>query len=349
MKLYSKSEYLSTDIFLKKSIYRKELLEIQIKNNYFKNISGHNVGRNNAKTIKSAFAEYYERINLLSKQKGYLKSFRLLTGEESSINKKHILFNEESFNDTCGVASHINSIDSINNAFLEFLERQSLIYTWLNKFKGIKFDPNELKNLNMKIRSKMDTLENFVDHIYLFNISIFSSVSVIFGIGIGKNNKCVGLSAHWNIIEAVNSTLDEMIEFFGSSFHKEESMDINIENKENLNTEVSYMEYFDSLSVDELIEKYCFLIESSPQRFEETNQDDTVLIDVVKKVEEEHGIQIFATQIPTRFAKDTFKVVKVFSPQGYPHMNIPLFSSKDRSKYNVEMIINQNVDLIPFP
>ncbi|MBE2911847.1 hypothetical protein HPJ99_14815 [Anoxybacillus flavithermus] len=40
------------------------------------------------------------------------------------------------YNDSCGVASHVSSFRAVNNAFLEFFERQCFVHNWLTQSSG---------------------------------------------------------------------------------------------------------------------------------------------------------------------------------------------------------------------
>lgn len=314
---------------------------------YHTNISGHSVGQSINTITKPAFGEYYERINLISQKNGHLKSFRLSTGTQIKVDAQKILFTGKIFNDSSGVAAHVSSEKLIQNSFLEFIERQSLIFTWLNKTPGQIIDLRNLDINYQSLQNKIEILNNFVDTVTLVNISISPSIYVVLGIGTGKTYKSIGLSAHWNLETAIDSTLTEMIQFFGVTHNKNVSMQ---EKKQNITYNNPYMSYFHNLTIKDLIKKYEFLFNNKKKINLASVTDKSISIsNLIAIIEKDLNIGIFITFIPVKFGKNIFKVAKVFSPEGYPHMNVPLLNDEERTKYSVVNIKNQNIEPIPFP
>ncbi|GAB3810271.1 YcaO-like family protein [Virgibacillus kimchii] len=114
-----------------------------------------------------------------------LLSFNLTDGKIQKTNADRIfLLDGAIFNDTCGVASHLSSEKVIESAFYEFFERQCLVYRWLTKTPGKKVDIYLINN--KQIDHLYNKAFNFVDDLYIIDISLHHSVKVILTIGIGE-------------------------------------------------------------------------------------------------------------------------------------------------------------------
>lgn len=333
------------------SIFKNQIKDVFINDLVSQNISGHSAGLSIDNVNKAAIGEFNERINLLSKKNNSVKAFRMVTGSYIDVDSNSILFNEKKFNDTCGVSSHLNSRDAISHAFFEFFERQSFIYSWLNKSTGERINLENIKYSNQKAHDNVNILMNFVDDIALFNISLNKSIYVILGIGKGKFYKTVGLSSGVDFYDAINSTLEEMIESFGRSYNKYRT-------KKYIKTDVTttdyiinpYMANFNELSPDDLFNKYSYLLNSPYMKTGiESGMPHKKLHEIIQKIENELNIKVYCTHIPVIKGGFRTKIVKVFSPQGYPHMNILNFTLNDRKRYGCSYLERQDLNPIPFP
>ncbi len=105
---------------------------------------------NKISAIKAGLGEHIERLCAVSnfrKQEvinsyPVIDCFNLLTGEFAKVQADKIFLNfdlpmfkdvdtNNYFNDSCGLSSHITSMEAIEGGLKEFIERQSLVTNWL--------------------------------------------------------------------------------------------------------------------------------------------------------------------------------------------------------------------------
>lgn len=319
------------------SMYIRDLRQFALlcmHNDYL--VTGHSSNLDKNSLIKSAIGEWIERKSLYSNSfiDDFVYSVSLVNGSVYKVEKGMIIFNENgNFNDSCGVASHLNSKDALINGFLEFFERQSLVYNWLTKSQGTKInlDNNEFSN-DYAIQKLLSAAYKYTEHITLINISIHKDIYVVLCIAYGEYHKGVGCSAHWDKKEAVRGALEELYQTFSNKWTKNNVkcyMKESTSNKENL-----YLSYYVSLDPLELKDKYEYLLNSP---FETDNQYknnyEVNFNTIVKNISKDLGIDILCSFIPTFSPFFKTKILKVFSLQGYPHMYPVLFDEKT-SKLN---------------
>lgn len=309
--------YLREIFKIDKSIYLKQINQITIAAKRSRGLSGHSVGINFSSVTKPAIGEFIERQSLFynyRKNNEQMIAFRIITGEEILIPADRIVF-MDSFNDSCGVASHLNSADTITNAFLEFFERQSLIYTWITASSGTLIPLSYIKN--KKFNKYYEVLNNFIDDIYLFEISLHPIIKVVFGLGIGKFHKATGLSAGFSLDEALESSLSEMVQCISNKYNKK---DVDYYKQ---HTEVEdmdfYLQYYEQFTPNEWINEFSFLFNENSKCLSSTEKKLN-LNEAIDIIEKELGIDIYCSLIPTFYNGFRSKIVKVFSPNAYPHM-----------------------------
>lgn len=340
----SAASYLRDTFVVDRPIYLNQLVQSTIitKENY--NISGHSAGIELKSILKPAIGEFIERHSLYYNYKrvdDVVPAFRLVDGKTIQVPAEEVFFvRGGKFNDSCGVASHLNSTKVIEAAFLEFFERQSFIFNWLTCSKGQQLTSKHITEKKNTILYK--TLKSFYDDVYIFEISLHPDVYVVLGLGIGKFLKGIGLSASFDLQEAINSTFKEMLQSVTNNYNKQE---IRAYEKEDISDELDlYKKEFTHLSPQQFLEKFVYLFKENPSEFEIQNikTKNRCLNTVVKTIEQDLNIEVYCCLIPTFYNNYRSKIVKVFSEGGYPHM--------DPSQYDEQtttITFNQHVNEFP--
>ncbi|HCX49248.1 MAG TPA: hypothetical protein DG757_09480 [Bacillus sp. (in: Bacteria)] len=308
--------YLRGTFTIDKTIYLKDIKQTFISAKGA-GIPGHSAGINFSSVTKPAIGEFIERQSLFynyKKNNMQMSAFRLINGDEILVPADKMVF-IENFNDSCGVASHLNSKDAILNAFLEFFERQSFIYTWITASQGTLIPDGFIKN--NKTTVLYEILNSFVNDIYLFEISLHPIIKVVFGLGIGKYHKATGLSAAFTLEEAIESSLKEMVQCISQKYNKRdidyfESFDKNDKND-------IYVQYYEQFTPNEFLNEFSFLFNRCSKSLISTDKVSNIN-EAIEIIEKELEIEIYCSLIPTFYKGFRTKIVKVFSPNGYPHM-----------------------------
>jgi ribosomal protein S12 methylthiotransferase accessory factor YcaO len=261
------------------------------------------------------------------------EAFELITGETIKVPAyevlleyklpvfKHSKHMDGKYSDTCGVAAHLNSGDAIRNGFYEFVERQSLIHTWLTKRPGKRVIPEQIEN--RKIQQTIHDVKKYIDEIHLFNISIVDDFYVILSVGYHEECFSIGVDADPDFHKAVIGSLNEFSMILEGSilFEKETK-------KESFHDSQLYSEIFYNLTVEAFRSKLQFLFDSEPMD-ERHEPKELPFHQLLKNVRDQLQVPIYCTFIPRSVESSVEKVVKVFSPDGYPHMNTELYDPED--------------------
>lgn len=322
------------------------------------NATGNSSEINKTDTLMACFGEYNERLSMfynISPEIHMLSAFSLFDDEILKINPSEIYLNyglkglsmyKKNFSDSCGVASHVNSDSALYAAILEFVERQSLILTWLAKKVGTKYSIDLL----MSIYKKGHIIKKFskiFSYFKIYNISIYSGIFVI--LIIGANNKAfsIGLNAGLTFTEALDGALNE--------FHQSYESILLYQNNPNNNEKELYKKKFLSQTAKEFIQNYNFLEKSISG---EISLDDELQgkgnnydLKFLKKLIFKVPIKYYAVSIPPIDKKTRLRIVKVFSTDAFPHMNTKII---DPNKYKITAILGfhkfpNKGNIIPFP
>ncbi|MEI5908911.1 YcaO-like family protein [Bacillus spongiae] len=335
------SSSLLSHVVLKRPLFLNGIKTCKVSSNLHVGTSGQSVGYSINKVVKASLGEHLERLSLFkSKLKPdderamYFDAFNILSGETIQVPTSDILLEynlpffkhyknmDSLYSDTCGVAAHINSRDAMLSGFLEFVERQSLIHTWLTERIGTSVRLDTIKDEHL--HKTIHHLKRFVNEIRLFNISISKHVYVILTLGFHDKYFSVGVSADPNLDKAINGSLNEFAMILeGSILAEKESME-----EQPFHDSQLYSEIFYNLSVEDFRNKFKFLLQSPPMDREVESKEYT-FNQLIHNVSEELKIPIYCTFIPSFIESGPEKIVKVFSPDGYPHMNTELFDPED--------------------
>ncbi|ASV70205.1 YcaO-like family protein [Cytobacillus kochii] len=322
----------------------------EIKSGVHQGATGFSVGEDKSKVLKSAIGEHSERLASVKsniKNTGHndenpqLTAFNLLNGSTIKIPAYTVLldFNlpifqsvpisvkESFFSDSCGFAAHNKGQLAIENGFLEFIERQSLIHMWLTKMGAKQILVDEIKNMNLK--TNIEFYKQSLDKFMIFNISFIKNVYVICTIGYFKNAFSIGVSADFEYEKAIRGSINEFSMILQSSLTKN-SMDICGNNQllYNQNESNLYAMNFYETDVNSFIEEYQFLFTSS-EKFNSIDNETGDFYYILSNLKLIYDIDVYSINIDVPLEFNRTKIVKVISPSCYPHMNTSLFDPEE--------------------
>ncbi|MDT0700355.1 YcaO-like family protein [Staphylococcus chromogenes] len=337
--------FFNSSFIFHRSLYRNEPKYSSLYSTSRNIIIGESTSFNPRECIYSSIGEFVERVGIIkghSKISQNVKAFSLLSGEVREFNKDDIYLTGKKHNDSCGLASHINSCNAIENALLEFIERQSFIDKCVFKRKGRQID---ISNVDKKSSYLIKALYNHIDEVKLFEISILPEAPVILSMGTSKHLKCIGLACKLDINDAIYASLEESLQSFTNvknKFNYKENVGSNLEEYMDL-----YSKHYSSLPVQDFKDYYSFL-NSSRKADVDFYRNHLDINEIVKKIYEIYNVDIFCILIKNPLFLTNAKIVKVFSPNGYPHMY-----PKDNKMFKKSIYSNSNIEpdlnIIPFP
>lgn len=334
-------------------------------------LRGDGVSFNEKMAKISAMGEYIERyvqgtVSHKIKDK-YQEGYNVNTEQIEKVHildmimPKHLLFEESEgrdWNDSSGTAFHTSSIDALDGAFLEFIERQSLVYKWLLKSPGKKIDLDFHRKKDKNIEKAYRNLKAYFIDVESFEISITEKCKVVITIATSKLNKSVGLGAAWDVESAVFKSLKETWQLIShkSPSHLNVQYDNYIEELTDESKGINlYADYFHELTVKEVKESYKFLDDG--QSFY-TNENDhfkkrplnSIYINTIKSIAEDLNIELLITYIPSSIEQLSGYTVKIIGKGSFPHIKVDII---DPYKYTIKNIhknkeIPNKGTMIPF-
>lgn len=310
------------------------------------NAKGFGLRYNKISAIKAGIGEHIERVcsvsnftkQFIDNTTPVMDCFDLLTGESAKVQADKIFLNYDLpmfrgldtsnlYNDSCGLASHITSMEAIEGGLKEFIERQSLVTNWLTRSPGEKVSFALLKEnnfLNKRLLSLLKYSENMSDKIFSFNISLIEGIYVILTIGTKGNAFSSGIGTGSLLEKAIENSLNEYLMILESSI-------LRLENPGNFKkSTVKYVENFHSLTVKEFMESFSYLLEGEDILSElsycpsKINMESWIL-----NLNKKYGLNIYACYLPHPLKQLNTKVVKVFSPEGFPSIDTETFDPEE--------------------
>jgi ribosomal protein S12 methylthiotransferase accessory factor YcaO len=117
------------------------------------------------------------------------------------------------FMDSSGAAAHISFENSRRSSLLEFIERQSLVASWMTRQYKYKIDPNVLLKIPRQSRMAEQLLNNGEMHV--FDLSVGMPGYVIMILFFSKSTEdyvqySIGISAGLSPLEALTKALNEL-------------------------------------------------------------------------------------------------------------------------------------------
>ncbi|EGG95761.1 MULTISPECIES: YcaO-like family protein [Staphylococcus] len=336
----------NTSIVFKRSLYKNNIKFSHVIGDYSLSTEGQNTTFYGTSSMLSAIGEFIERVGITLGHYGLsevIEGFDLNSGKKIKIDKNLIYFTGKKKNDSCGLASHITSELAIKNGFLEFVERQSLIEHCIFKIAGKKIESHIINETSKKY---IDFLKKFLDEILLFEISIFEEVPVVLSLGFGKQQKAIGLSAAKDLDTAIENSLEEMLQTFSNVKNKRE-FDDSLKKTDTSDLDLYSQRYVD-ISPSDFKDYYSFLFKSdSLNHYKKRKELKTN--ELIKKFYEKNGIRLYCFKINNVFEYTNTKIIKIYSPDGYPYM----LPDSENDKFNKPIYTNVNrvpdYTLIPFP
>lgn len=342
-------------IYANRDIFLEQGMQVITKSIIDSRMNGHAYNFESSKVIKASIGEWIERYSLINnkfEEEDLLEAFDLIKGNKINVPAPKVLIMDgEDFNDSCGISTHLNSDDVIKSAFYEFFERQTLVYRWLTKTSGKVINVNMIND--NKIKTMYKKLYNFVDQLYLFDISLHHNIHVILAIGYSDYYKAIGLSADISLKNAITSSLEEFYQTFGESWNKRYLRKAGITKKQPLrNSSDVYKEYYNKIDPKTFESEYKFLIENCEGELSDVNNYmDIPFSEVLKNISEDLNLELYCCYIPCSLENLKTKMVKVFSPNGYPHM-LPEVFTKEETHVNFgkgKRELPNQYNRIPFP
>lgn len=226
----------------------------------------------------------------------------------------------------------------------EFIERQSLIATWVGKRAGNQYDistlPKDMKNKNI-----MNRFERIFSYFKLYDISIFSGVFVLLLLGINDKDFSIGVCASCSFSDALCGALDEFQQSYESIllFH----------NSSQSRKQDRYKTSFLKQSPSELKAKYLFLEQMRPLKVskELSNDSNENKLFKLKKALRTIPLDYYAVAVVPSMRQINIRIVKIFSPDAFPHMNTEIINPRNYKITNfigMNSFPNENQPL-PFP
>lgn len=326
-------------------------------NSTIKGGSGGALRTNKNSVIKASLGEHLERLAAVKNYKKkfadqfnpMIPGFHLVTGEVVDLPAEKLFFNfdlpmfnfipnkGELFNDSCGLAAHVQSLNAIKSGFNEFIERQSLIYNWLSESTGIQINLMGIDKLdtNDSLKRILQIAMSYSDKMYAFDISIIDGMYVVLTIGHNGAAFASGLGTDSNLLIALESSLNEYLMILDSC--------INIKfNPQQYHSDNIYSSHFYSMDVDDFLDQFNYLI-NHPQQMNVTSvAKEKNLGELIKDAHNKFQLNIYACFMPFPLKNINVKVVKVYSPEAYPHIWTKIFNPLDFE-------ISKQLPSTPFP
>lgn len=318
----------------------------------FEQAKGFGLRFNKISAIKAGLGEHIERVcsvsnftnQMFNNSIPVMDCFNLLTGECAKVEADKIFLNynipmfkgldtKNWYNDSCGLASHITSKEAIEGGLKEFIERQSLVINWLTKSPGERVVFSLLKEVNFLNASLLNLLkyaDNMSDAIFSFNISMVEGIYVILTIGTKGNAFSSGIGTSSLLEKAIENSLNEYLMILESSFFGIENPEMYKKSNE------KYVVNFYSLTVKEFMESFSYLLEGEDILSELSySNSKTNMENLLLNLKEKYGLNIYACYLPHPLNQINTKVVKVFSPEGFPSIDTESFDPEgfEISKY----------------
>lgn len=302
-------------------------------------------------SILSAIGEMFEREILLSSiiynnyYQDNIYAYSIVDEAIEKVDKNSIFALEEnSYIDSCGLASHLYSEDCIKSSFEEFVERQSFIFSYLTKTPGVIID--------LFIEKKYKYLHNlFPNSKYgFYNISLTNAMHVIFGKILFNNKLYIGLGCSTNIDYAIDKCIKEILQ---CKYYYDVTRDIK-NDKEIIDFGfANYDQLFTLLPAERMWNAYSYL-DTGQKKFKSSdfkNKDfniEKISLDLYKKYKMKPLI-VYLQNL--RFNSRSIKITKVIDKHWFKSLAVKSYKEEDLNF--IEGVTNKKIDrrctYIPFP
>ena len=291
------------------------------------------------KAILISIGEFLERESLVvsyymykNQKSNFITGYSFHQNKILKIGRNEI---DRIFVDSCGEASHSKSSLCINNAFFEFIERQSMIFNYLSKSKGTKILFTQNDNI-------YNYLKQFTD-VNVYNISLIDDVYVILVTAKHNGRYLIGAGSS-NIIDiAINSAIKELYACIASFSTNDNTLK---------NKRLDYADIYKMIPTDKLELAYSYLNTNCNKiSYKDLKSHEFDIKASCNKLYELYKIDpILFYMYPTRNI-DNLKIVKFFDFNWFPSLNPKQFNCKVYDY--IESVTNCKLDrhctFIPFP
>lgn len=310
-------------------------------------ISGYGVSLQSKQlSLLAGLGEFLERETFISgnvRNKHYkgngIYGYSFIQNKAVKIEYSRVFGDKKIFADSCGMASHTNSKSCVMEAMREFIERQSYIFNYLSKSKGIIIDLDGI--------DEYKAVSNGFEELKFYNISLIEGYYVILGKAYHNEEFYVGLGASDDIDTALKSAIKELFQMkYGYK---------NLDKKRNRSTKIRKFDYskiFLGLPTDLLVNAYSYLDREPPKiKYEDCSSKEFNLESIIKDLNLKYEMDPLIVFIkPFRDIKN-LKVAKVLDLNWFPHL-MPRFYD-DKVYDFVERVTNVKLDracnTLPFP
>ncbi|MBN8194218.1 YcaO-like family protein [Bacillus sp. NTK074B] len=304
-----------------------------IKNGYASPNGANAIAPSKQLSVKKAFSEILERRNLLLggsvSKEDKVPTWDIVGNKSSYLPYEYTTYQTEGPfpSDTTGTATHFNSIDAVEIAVKELLEKNALFLFWYGKV-GKRLEINS-DILNLTIHKH---LEREIDDLKMFVNTSFGHLKVVFTILLKKGSiiSC-GIGTSFSIEEAIKKSLEESyILKWQKEFNNILSLEFMNVAPDTINHE-SQMEYLEHLSQLPIYTR---------QSDDEVNSG--IYPCIPSWVTNMHVIMLQNKLYPS------LKCVKVFSTDLYNHVPLHQYI-KATQKINIQTINLSESEILSIP
>jgi hypothetical protein len=307
------------------------------------------------KSIKSTIGEFLERevlTNQTHTNQELLVATSLINGSTKTIKSSKVLAGKE-FVDSCGMASHYDSQELVERAYLEYFERQCLIFNLLSQTSRVRLNIYH----NFKNSQRDEYIKQFVEDTYYYNISLNTNLFVILAIALDEKNnkKAVGLGTNFDFNRAVSKSQGEILQNFSASLTKHNHEQIGILNKNTYEKDL-YFENFHSLKISQIKSHYSHLLDKK-MSFEPPKCPKISFKQLVYQNYKLFCMHPYILIFSSKREIPHLKICKILDFNWFPHMRPGIYDEniyqfvEEKMKVKMEMKVKlrRDIDIIPFP
>lgn len=266
----------------------------------------------------------------------------MVNGRTKMIPTSELVFKDK-FVDSCGMASHTLTNELIWRAYKEFFERQSFIANFLFQLPSVEIKINEEADLCKTHKY----LNNYLDEIHYYNVSLSKNLFVILAIGWSEKSKAAGLGTSRDIDIAIDKSQKEILQYFAVSVNKEKMQGEKFGEE---NNKEFYHRNFEKLSIKSFKKHYDYLSNSKEVNVEKLkNSFKYGLSDIVKENYNNFSMEPYICLFNGR-ENTGVKIVKLRDFNWFPHMRPGIYDNNlvAQMENKFQRKIKKSIDLIPF-
>ncbi|MBQ5153375.1 YcaO-like family protein [Macrococcoides caseolyticum] len=325
--------------YMYQSIFINNISSFEIFNEHDEGINGSSQKLSKMNSAKASLGEHIERTSLykntIFKRQKKIPAFNVKNFKTTFVDFKYVnlsfndsfFFNDDEdmdyyYNDSSGVGSHIYSDEALKSGFFEFIERQSLVYSFLTKNPG-KVIPEAYLH-SKEIICIYNLVLNYFEEVEIYEISFFEDVFVVLSKSLKGKRIGMGLSASTDIHDAIRKSLEELLSCSLKNLpykygNLDRSLQEQIEVKEN--DPHYYSNYFFSvMDTEELDQSYKYLGEGKVKFEEKSGPRSNNIIEIMSRFSNKYNIDLLIIFIPVENISYPNKVLKVWSKDAFPHI-----------------------------